>query len=64
MDRKEHILFIWKDTKERGEEVTSKVTIMGKLYFLMVKKEGAKRAKQVVYSAADNVPDKYREIKL
>ena len=62
--REQHIEFIRKDLKERGETPTSKVTFFGAIYELKVKKEGDKRAKTVTYSAAQNVLDGYRAISL
>jgi hypothetical protein len=60
--REQHIEFIRKDLKERGEVPTSKCTFFGALYMLKVKKEGDKRAKKVTYSAAKNVLSGYRAI--
>jgi len=60
--RKQHIEFIVKDLKEKGETATSSINIFGALYTLKVKKEGDKRAKTVTYSAAQNVLDGYRAI--
>lgn len=58
----QHIDFIKKDLKERGEIPTSNITFFGAIYSLKVKKEGDKRAKTVTYSAAKNVLKGYRTI--
>lgn len=60
--REQHIDFIKKDLKERGETPTSDITFFGAIYSLKVKKEGDKRAKTVTYSAAQNVLSGYRAI--
>jgi hypothetical protein len=60
--REKHFDFIRKDLKERGETPTSPVTFLGAVYMLKVKKEGEKRAKKVVYSAAENILNGYRAI--
>lgn len=61
--REQHIDFIKKDLKERGETPTSDITFFGAIYSLKVKKEGDKRAKTVIYSAyAQNVLSGYRAI--
>jgi hypothetical protein len=63
-DRVKHIKFILNDTKQRGEQITSDdINFFGALYFLKVKKEGNKRSKSIVYSAATTIQKGYREIK-
>ena len=60
--REQHIKFIEKDTKERGEVITSDITFFGALYQLSVKKEGSGRNKKVNYSAAKTTLSGYRKI--
>lgn len=61
--RKKHIEFIESDTKERGETIVSDITFFAAIYECRVKKEGEKKSKSVMYSAAESVMDGYREIK-
>ena len=60
--REQHIEFIKKDLKERGEIPTTDVKFFAAIYSLKVKKEGDKRAKTVIYSAAQTVLNGYRAI--
>lgn len=60
--REQHIDFIRKDLKKRGEIPTSNITFFGAIYSLKVKKEEDKRAKTVTYSAAQNALRGYRAI--
>lgn len=62
--RQQHIDFIIKDTQERGETITSDITFFGALYQCKVKTENAKRSKKANYSAAENVMQGYREIRV
>lgn len=62
--RQKHIDFILADTKERGENITSDITFFGALYQVKVKKEGDKRSKTINYSAAENVMNGYRPIRV
>lgn len=62
--RQQHIDFIIKDTKERGETITSSITFFGALYQCKVKTENEKRSKTVNYSAADKVMAGYRSINI
>lgn len=62
--REKHIEFIQKDTKEKGEIITSDITFFGALYQCKVKKDGDKRSKTVNYSAAESVMNGYRAIKV
>ena len=60
--RQQHIDFIIKDTKERGETITSDITFFAALYQCKVKTENSKRSKGVWYSAAIDVMEGYRKI--
>lgn len=62
--RKKHFEFIENDTKERGETIVSDITFFAAIYECRVKKEGEKKSRSVMYSAAENVMDGYREIKV
>jgi hypothetical protein len=52
--REKHFKFIEQDLENRGETLTSEIFFMGAIYSMNVKRDGAKRSKKVVYSAADN----------
>jgi hypothetical protein len=60
--RQKHIDFIESDTKERGEEIVSDISFFAAIYQCKVKKEGDKKSKTVVYSAAQSVMAGYRKI--
>ena len=59
---KKHIEFIESDTKERGETIVSYITFFAAIYQCRVKKEGDKKSKSVMYSAAEEIMDGYRQI--
>jgi len=60
--RKKHFQFIENDTKKRGETIVSDISFFAAIYECCVKKEGEKISKSVMYSAAENVLDGYRQI--
>lgn len=60
--RLNHIQFIEKDTKERGEQITGNIKFIGSIYFFMVKVDDKKARKTVKYSAAEIVMPGYRKI--